>query len=924
MLGDSTWTELFPRRFVREYPFLGFNIFDLDSVDRGINKSLPNELARNDWSLLVAHYLGVDHCGHKHGPQHPEMARKLNEMNGVIEQIVASMADDTTLFVVGDHGMSVTGDHGGDTEDEVNALLFAFSKSYGFLGNSGRTTMDQIDLVPSLAAILGIPIPFSNLGATNFDIVPNVPTHHLSATHTRLLHSWSNVKQMRHYFSNYTAANRDTFSDETLDDFFMKFYVLSMRVATLHNKAAIDNFNQDVKLYLQEILSHCRSVWVKFDDNLMFKGLIFTAVVNFFLYLLITNLKFAQLEVIFSYGNLTFIYLSNAVLGAGTYILYRLLGWEGALQNALVYMTVYSILLIAFLLIQNWDYIALNWSQQKHFSNLFTRTIFGVSIVTFFSNSFIIHEQKIMCYLISGALLIFLYKIRNQYKRLASWHKVKTELILSSSFTKLATATFVVVALMRASYSFHLCREEQGNCIDSKLDGVYLTAQQAPTKAVRTNMVDLLPILSLALFATFSREFLRKCGNLSGFSAHVLLARYGIVVAAVGCCGHFIMSLMKHTKSTKSIQQIRIDAMAWIVYAVFVLQLCTLLARPLMLFVLPNPNRSFNVSPFGRVVPQIVMKMKQMYENGLYNEPTEDDIPVVYGLATVYSSVMWTTAAVFVFTYAILIGPLAANGIFIVVAVAALVLILNSILRYQRCTRLGEFQNIIIYISNIERTTDFLSFTDFCLQPEFIAMVIWYMIGHYSFYATSHQATLSQIEWHAAFVGRTAMHDHNNTISAILILINTFGGQFLIFCMYPLLVMTPTALYTIFPSLAPRRTTKIVIKNQNGTKQREIVKKIVDRFEHSTVNVTKYNGLDAENDDMDVPRGELTLYENEDIFIGSVFKAGCQLLILQGIRVSVDVDRHRFVIASLLATSLISLNFRYLPQCWPAPFTVAI
>lgn len=167
-------------------------------------------------------------------------------------------------------------------------------------------------------------------------------------------------------------------------------------------------------------------------------------------------------------------------------------------------------------------------------------------------------------------------------------------------------------------------------------------------------------------------------------------------------------------------------------------------------------------------------------------------------------------------------------------------------------------------------------------------MVIWYLIGHYSFYATSHQATLSQIDWHAAFVGRTAMYDHNNIISAILVLCNTFGGQFLIFCMYPLLVMTPTALYTIYPSLAPRRTTKIVIKNQNGTKQREIVKKIVDRIEHRSVNVSKCddNEIDAENGDMDVSRGELTLYENEGIFIGSVFKVGCQLMILQGIRVS--------------------------------------
>lgn len=695
MLGDSTWTELFPRRFLREYPFPSFNIFDLDTVDRGINDSLPNELAKNDWSLLVAHYLGVDHCGHKYGPLHSEMARKLSEMNGVIEYIIANMADDTTLFVIGDHGMSWTGDHGGATENEVNALLFAHSKSYGFLDDSGITTMDQIDLVPSLAAILGIAIPFSNLGSINFDIVPNVPVADLSATHVRMLHAWSNVKQMRYFFSNYTADNRGTFTDQMLDDFFLKFYVLSMRVATLDNLPAIDQFNKHVKLHLQEIVSHCRSVWVKFDANQMLQGLLFTAVVNFFFYLLITNLKWQQLEAIFSYGNLTFIYLSNATLGIGTYSLHRWFGWDASIQSALVYMTVYSIALIAFLLIQNWDFIALNWSQQKHFSNLFARSLFSISIIIFFSNSFVIYEQKILCYMISGALLIFLYKIRNQYIRLASWRKVnRPELILTSSFTKLAAVTFVAIALLRTSYSFHRCREEHGNCTELQLDVGHSSVPQSKSQsidAVQTNLVDLLPILTLALFATFSRKFLRKCGNLTGFTVHVLLARYGIVVAAVGCCGHFYMSLMKHVKSTKSIQQIRIDAMAWIVYAVFVLQLCTVLVRPLMLFVQRKPNRSFNVSPFGRVVPQIVMMMKQMYENALDNEDNEDDIPIVYGLATVYSSVLWSTASVFAFVLGILIGPLAANGIFIIIFVAALVLILNSILRYQRCTRLGRF-----------------------------------------------------------------------------------------------------------------------------------------------------------------------------------------------------------------------------------------
>lgn len=108
-MGDSTWTELFPKRFIRSYPFPSFNIYDLDTVDQGINKNLPNELKQQDWSMLIAHYLGVDHCGHKYGPLHGEMARKLTEMNAVIERIIDQMDEETVLFVVGDHGMTTTG-----------------------------------------------------------------------------------------------------------------------------------------------------------------------------------------------------------------------------------------------------------------------------------------------------------------------------------------------------------------------------------------------------------------------------------------------------------------------------------------------------------------------------------------------------------------------------------------------------------------------------------------------------------------------------------------------------------------------------------------------------------------------------------------------------------------------------------------------
>lgn len=41
----------------------------------------------DDWDVLIAHFLGVDHCGHRFGPDHPAMAEKLTQMDGVIRSV---------------------------------------------------------------------------------------------------------------------------------------------------------------------------------------------------------------------------------------------------------------------------------------------------------------------------------------------------------------------------------------------------------------------------------------------------------------------------------------------------------------------------------------------------------------------------------------------------------------------------------------------------------------------------------------------------------------------------------------------------------------------------------------------------------------------------------------------------------------------
>lgn len=125
-MGDDTWVSLFDN-FRKAFPYPSFNVKDLHTVDNGVIKHLIPELKKRDWNLLIAHFLGVDHCGHRYGPNHPAMAAKLEQMDDVLRSIVGELRNDTLLIVIGDHGMTATGDHGGDSPEEVEAAAFFYS-----------------------------------------------------------------------------------------------------------------------------------------------------------------------------------------------------------------------------------------------------------------------------------------------------------------------------------------------------------------------------------------------------------------------------------------------------------------------------------------------------------------------------------------------------------------------------------------------------------------------------------------------------------------------------------------------------------------------------------------------------------------------------------------------------------------------------
>ena len=180
MYGDDTWLRLFPGFFERSDGTTSFFVSDFTEVDNNVTRHLPEELGKADWQAMILHYLGLDHIGHKTGPNSPHMPAKQKEMDSIVQQMYEAIESrehlkSTLLVLTGDHGMNEAGNHGGSSAGEVStALVFISPKlETSFSGFQSPVTADgydfyetieQSDIAPTLAALMQFPVPQNNLG----------------------------------------------------------------------------------------------------------------------------------------------------------------------------------------------------------------------------------------------------------------------------------------------------------------------------------------------------------------------------------------------------------------------------------------------------------------------------------------------------------------------------------------------------------------------------------------------------------------------------------------------------------------------------------------------------------------------------------------------------------------------------------------
>lgn len=398
-VGDDTWQALYGDTFSVSYPYDSLNVRDLDTVDNGVKQFLPGLIANRTLDIVIGHMLGVDHVGHRYGPNHPKMQQKLEETGEFIRQVAEQIDDKTVLFVFGDHGMDSNGNHGGDSTQELEAALWAYSKKRKF-SPTGSEEINQIDFVPTLSALLGLPIPFNNLG---------FPIQQAFGTKAYAAAGQLTAKQISTYGQKFDKV---PFTGNTIEE---------------------------ARRYQMRVLDEFRSSWVSFDLQRMIAGiaiLVSSVLVMAFFYNVLSAVSLEDIAKTMSWGAIFGSVIGLCLINFGEitskvdYILFFGMG-------VAVGVLVFSASALRFWLTVTrgnwWTVLAL--------------ILLTIQCIVQFSNSFVIWESRILLFFAATALIVI-------GAFCVGGHFVVRKL-------GLAYVGWTLIVLRATSY-FYVCREENG------------------------------------------------------------------------------------------------------------------------------------------------------------------------------------------------------------------------------------------------------------------------------------------------------------------------------------------------------------------------------------------------------------------------------------------------------------------------------
>lgn len=442
-MGDDTWTALFSASFEPNQTFAydSLNVWDLHTVDNGVIEHIFPALENGDqWDMAIGHLLGVDHAGHRYGPNHVAMQEKLNQMNTFIQNLVSKIDDNTLLVVMGDHGMDSKGDHGGDAELELESTLWMYSKKpffgrhpaheYDILdGGKNFRSVDQIDLVPTISLLLGCAIPYNNLGIPIEEAFTGPSSHGIQKL---AIANYLTTSQINRYRQQLASL---------LDDQGDKLWSAIESAAAARDWSALNKYAQE---FQQHNLKICQDLWIKFDVISILIGLFFMGAS---ICLMIGLYRYLSPE---RAASILFRVTVPGIITAAISTTVSLVGWVSVespyafgfgLANGALGGFIFSAL-----------QRGTNLAGPGNWWSLFAIYLGLLHALLFTSNSFTVWEDRALHYLLATfGVAMFLNSFRlpdTKSKLTGAWHAI----------------TFLTLSKL-STYS-RLCREEQGeSCV---------------------------------------------------------------------------------------------------------------------------------------------------------------------------------------------------------------------------------------------------------------------------------------------------------------------------------------------------------------------------------------------------------------------------------------------------------------------------
>ncbi|KAI6196698.1 hypothetical protein M3Y94_01139700 [Aphelenchoides besseyi] len=268
--GDDTWLNMFPEGVFmnRSEGTSSFFVKDYTEVDTNITRHLPREFSEGleSWDILLLHYLGLDHIGHSLGGRDPQLHVKLQEMDDVISGIWSNMTKNVNeneriwFVLMGDHGMTFAGGHGGSSERESYVPVIVRTNVPQKYMRHTVEEIEQVDLVPTISFMLNLSLPTKSVG---------VGFEKRFIDNPQRLND--NLEHNSQQFHQLALSNRGLFSALALDDL--------KQCKTIRTSTDYTRCTSVLKAAQLSFLSSNENL----DMNYIVSGVILSAITTFFL-----------------------------------------------------------------------------------------------------------------------------------------------------------------------------------------------------------------------------------------------------------------------------------------------------------------------------------------------------------------------------------------------------------------------------------------------------------------------------------------------------------------------------------------------------------------------------------------------------------------------------------------------------------------